>query len=199
VKSRLKWYLPVLEVGVSLVLGLWGDWQTQRLLRQLGTSHVWDYVAPAEMVMHLINLPAMLACTLTLSRSFQIGIEYASVCGLSHFCCCALVFSGMVYPGLSPVGLFQTLYREGTASLRSSPRRADDSTGCYPPERSVAVVYFVSARVHPLGHRFHRSVQSESGFFRRSLKDRDFICGSPKCCALPGAFPERHLSGVPQV
>jgi len=123
VKSRLKWYLPVLEVGVSLVLGLWGDWQTQRLLRQLGTSHVWDYVAPAEMVMHLINLPAMLACTLTLSRSFQIGIEYASVCGLSHFCCCALVFSGMVYPGLSPVGLFQTLYREGTASLRSSPRR----------------------------------------------------------------------------
>lgn len=76
-KSRLKLYLPVLQVGVSLVLGLWGDWQTQRLLRQLGTSHVWDYVAPAEMVMHLINLPAMLACTLTLSRSFQIGIEYS--------------------------------------------------------------------------------------------------------------------------
>lgn len=76
-KSRLKWYLPAFQVCLTVLLALLGNMQTQRLWRGLGTSTVWDYVAPGEMAMHLINLPAALLCTFVLNRSFQIGIEYS--------------------------------------------------------------------------------------------------------------------------
>ena len=76
-KTRLKWYLSAAQVGLALSLASWGSIQTQRLLQQRGTEHIWSYVSPAEMAMHTLNAPVAVLCAATLSQSFQIGIEYS--------------------------------------------------------------------------------------------------------------------------
>lgn len=75
-KIRWKLWLPVVQVVLAIALSLVGKVQTEHRLR--GNVQVWDYIAPAEIVLHAINYPAAVATGLTVrDRTFQIGIEYS--------------------------------------------------------------------------------------------------------------------------
>lgn len=72
--SRL--WLPVIQLTLAIVLSIVGRTQTQQ--RTSGNIMIWDYIAPAEVLLHSINYPAALIAGLaTGHRTFQIGIEYS--------------------------------------------------------------------------------------------------------------------------
>src|SRR3954468_19544925 len=74
--TRWKLWLPVVQLVLAIALSLVGKAQTERKLQ--GNMQVWDYIAPAEVVLHSINYPAAVAASLTVRhRTFQIGIEYS--------------------------------------------------------------------------------------------------------------------------
>jgi len=75
-KIRWKLWLPLIQVVLAIGLSLVGKVQTEQKLK--GNVQVWDYIAPAEIVLHSINYPAAVATSLTMRhRTFQIGIEYS--------------------------------------------------------------------------------------------------------------------------
>jgi hypothetical protein len=77
VQIRWRLWLPVGQVLLAVALSLIGKVQTERRLQ--GNVQVWDYIAPAEIVLHSINYPAAVATGMTVGhRTFQIGIEYSA-------------------------------------------------------------------------------------------------------------------------
>jgi hypothetical protein len=74
-----RWlFLPAIQVALAIVLSLIGKVQTEQKLA--GGVQVWDYIAPAEILLHSINYPAAVATGLTLRRhTFQIGLEYSAL------------------------------------------------------------------------------------------------------------------------
>jgi hypothetical protein len=74
-RNFIAW-LPILQLAIAVGLSLVGRAQTHRQVS--GGSQVWDYNAPAEILLHSINYPAAVATGLTSGhRSFQIGPEYS--------------------------------------------------------------------------------------------------------------------------
>jgi hypothetical protein len=72
---KISRYLPALSVVLALILAVWGDTQTKRYV---GSSVVFDYIAPAEKLLHVLNMPAaVLICTLTRNGAFHLGLEYS--------------------------------------------------------------------------------------------------------------------------
>ncbi len=75
-KMRWRLWLPISQLTVAIGLSLLGKAETER--RLAGSFQVWDYMAPAEMVLHSINYPAVIATELAVrNRTFQIGPEYS--------------------------------------------------------------------------------------------------------------------------
>ena len=74
--ARLRIILPVVLLIVTLSLSLVG--RTQTIQRARSGAPLWDYLAPAEVILHSINYPAAVAAGLTAARrTFQIGVEYS--------------------------------------------------------------------------------------------------------------------------
>lgn len=76
--NRFRWrlWLPIVHLALAIALSLVGRTQTQQ--RTSGNIMIWDYIAPAEVLLHSINYPAALIAGLaTGHRTFQIGIEYS--------------------------------------------------------------------------------------------------------------------------
>ena len=90
-KLRLRLWLPIGQLVLALALSLIGRAQTQH--RTAGNILIWDYIAPAEMILHAINYPAALAVGLaTRHHTFQIGIEYSISAYLAYLLCIVILW-----------------------------------------------------------------------------------------------------------
>jgi hypothetical protein len=75
-RAQWKIILPVVQLVITLSLSVVGSAQSAQRLKAGATA--WDYLAPAEVILHSINYPAAVATGLTVAhRTFQIGIEYS--------------------------------------------------------------------------------------------------------------------------
>lgn len=74
--ARLRWYLPSIQVPLALLLGYLGSIQ---FARRANGRILLDYVAPAEYLLHIINMPAALVVSATTRNvMFQIGLEHST-------------------------------------------------------------------------------------------------------------------------
>jgi len=74
-RKRLALLLPLIQVGLALLLGLWGAAQAKELLRGVA---VYDYVSPPDFFSYLINLPAALLVAAVFRKwTFQIGPTFS--------------------------------------------------------------------------------------------------------------------------
>jgi hypothetical protein len=74
-RRMLQIYLPASQVMIALVLGIWGSNETRNYV---GNSLTLDYIAPAECILHVINMPAaLLLHAIRPSVIFHIGPEYS--------------------------------------------------------------------------------------------------------------------------
>src|SRR5215469_18979515 len=76
--SRWIWILPAVALALTLSFSSWGAWQTSR--HHSPESTYWDYLAPAEIILHSVNWPAAVGASLvTGKRNLQIGWEYSKI------------------------------------------------------------------------------------------------------------------------
>lgn len=75
-RSNLRVVLPLLHILLAILLSVVGHAQTRG--RMQWNMIPWDYIAPAELLMHSINFPAAVLTSLTTSAPmFHIGLEYS--------------------------------------------------------------------------------------------------------------------------
>lgn len=82
VVRRLKcaWILPGIALVLTGALAVVGEVQTKRRFAEHQEVWGWDYLAPAEAVLHSINYPAAVGAGLTTGNyNFRIGLEYSGV------------------------------------------------------------------------------------------------------------------------
>lgn len=73
--SRLKFLLPVVQTAIALVLGVWSYFQYQK---EVSGGISYDYVPPAGLLLHILNLPAALVLSLIMrNASLQIGLQHS--------------------------------------------------------------------------------------------------------------------------
>jgi hypothetical protein len=74
-RKKLPLLLPLFQVGLGLVFGLWGAVQSREELRG---AVVYDYVPTPDFFSHLINLPAtLLTAAIFRKWTFQIGPTFS--------------------------------------------------------------------------------------------------------------------------
>ena len=68
-------YLASFHVTLAVILAIWGKVETEKYFR---STYTYDYIAPAEKAIHLVNIPAaFLVSSVSRNKYFQIGIEYS--------------------------------------------------------------------------------------------------------------------------
>lgn len=71
--KKLSLLLPLFQVGLGLLLELWGSSQAKVAHRG---AVVYDYVSPPKFFLHLVNLPAALLTAAIFQKwTFKIGPE----------------------------------------------------------------------------------------------------------------------------
>jgi hypothetical protein len=107
-----RFWLPVAQVLLAIGLAMAGRAQTRH---ENGEKfQTWDYIAPAEIVLHSINYPAAVATGFTVRhRKFQIGLEYSTATFLTY-----LAYIGFLW---LPVGWFIDKWLAGSAIARAVP------------------------------------------------------------------------------
>jgi hypothetical protein len=96
VRTNWRLCLPLAQILLAIGLALTGRGQTQR--ETSGKFQTWDYIAPAEMLLHSINYPAAVATGFTVRRrSFQIGLEYSAGAFLVYLAYIALLWVAVAW------------------------------------------------------------------------------------------------------
>lgn len=73
--ARLKWYLPAIQMSLAVLLGHLGSIQ---FAKRANGRILLDYVAPAEYLLHIVNMPAALVVSaVARNGTFQIGPEHS--------------------------------------------------------------------------------------------------------------------------
>src|SRR6516165_3039854 len=90
---KYRLLLPLLALGLAASLSAIGSSQNKSFMEQQQALAVWDYIPPAEVLLHSVNYPAAFAASMIGGEhTLRIGIEYSSKSFFIYLLCIVMLW-----------------------------------------------------------------------------------------------------------